>query len=703
MKKIFNKILVAVSFLAVAVGCSVKEIEFSHEADSFTVKDNLILIEAIAPLGISNSDEVFIVGPALGDSATVVSDTKYRLEQSMKVSRKWAVYLDPKDFKDGKTLADGFCFVVLDKGHERTPLNKDPEHSIEAKVGESYLVYMAGGWSNDFIVRDPIDIPEHDNFRVYVNNQSGNEEIRLYMWGDKNDLYGAWPGIAPAGEVELGGVLWTYFKVGMEASLLEEHLIVNNNNNGWQVDVDKTINFDVADYFVNVTADGAVLLPNLGIDKKPNLVEDEEEPEVVVYDNPGYKIYVLDNSGWGGNLYLHVWNNKGYATEWPGLPVSETIEQGGKTYKVFALTGDISDTEIGFIVHSDYKDTWNRVTKEKIVLEHSLAYEVKAGPGIDEIALPVEDLARIFVEDKRNWPGDIFLHIWDDNGFSTVWPGIPAKMATRKGVNYLYFDAPQEVNGKTVHAIIHSNVDDATNRVYVESISLDKDRYYTLDNGTASFDQALEYNPSTIYVIDRMGWGSNLHLYSWGNDEQIFGDWPGTAGKAMEGTFCGAPVYTFDLKAADAHKEAHLIFNDGDGGDGHQFDGEVIETGEDHVYVINSDFTWANGTLAARLYVKDGSGWEYLYAYVWGTTEIFGGWPGAQFTSTQEINGVTYRYVEIPANCLGNVANIILHNNKDNKGDAGTDRRFEGGILSGLTVEHDFYFAITADSISVPE
>ena len=625
------------SFLAVAVGCSVKEIEFSHETPSFEVKDNLILIEAIAPLGLTSTDAVFIAGPALGDSAAVVSSSKFQLEQAADMNRKWGVYLNPADFKDGKTLADGFYFVVVDKGLERTPFNKEPEHAISnATVGTVYTVYMAGSWSNDFIAREPIDIPEHKNFRIYIEDKTGWDEIRLYMYSHDgkgvDNLYAAWPGIAPAGIVELDGKDWTYFEIGPAANALEECVIFNNNN-GVQTHDDPFITFDVADFFFTVTADLATRLPNLGIDKKPDL-EEEPEPEPV-YPTPGHSLYVQDNTGWPGEMYVHLWTAGGYSTEWPGLAVSETIEQNGKTYKVFELPGEINNDTASFIFHSDVNDGDNRVQIDGVAINAALTYVLTATEAVADAEGP-SDLIHIFIQDERHWPGNLYLHMWNDDGFSTEWPGLSGKLATVNGINYMTFTAPREVTGTTVNAIIHSDENDGANRIQTV-LKLDKDRYYVLGTSTI-FDESVEYNPSTIYVIDKMGWAESLHLYVWGSSE-IFGSWPGSAGQMT--SFAGIPAKVYNIDEADAHKEAHLIFNDGTGGDGHQFDGPTIETGEDHIYVINDDFTYTEvKEFATRIYVEDNTGWAALYAYIWGTSEVFGGWPGAAFTQSEEIGGI---------------------------------------------------------------
>ena len=694
MKKFLKYILVVVSLAIMAGGCATKEIAFDHENASFEVKDNMILVEAIAPLGILSEDVLFIAGPALGDSVSVVNNPKMRLEQSIDESRKWALYLDPADFKDGKTLADGFFFIALDKGHEVTPFGTDYTHTIsDATIGSRQLVYMAGGWSNDFLTSDPIEIPTHDNFRVYVDDQTGWEEIRLYMWGEQNDLYGGWPGIAPAEEkIEIGGVLWTVFEIGPDALNLEEHLIVNNNNNGAQVDVDNVVNFDNADYFVSATSSGATLLKNLGVDRKPNLVELDDDETDDSYPNPGYNIYIDDQSGWPGALYMHLWNTSGYSTKWPGNAASGILEKDGTVYQVFGLSGDLSGSTISFIIHSDYKDSWNRMQSPELVLDNSYAFILTAD-GLTEIALPEEDPVRIFVKDERHWEGNgMYIHIWNDAG-STEWPGIQGEMATRLGENYIMFTIPAQWKDQTVSAIIHSDENDEANRVEL-TITLDKDRFYTLGN-SAVIDESLVLNPSTIYVFDKMGWGDNLHLYAYGNAE-IFGGWPGAAGTLLEGTFCGEKVYSFPISEKNSLLMENLIFNNGVGGEGGQFDGPYIETGEDHAYIIYEDMTWEETDFHARFYVEDNTSWSALYLYAYGYGEAFGGWPGKPFENTQEVGGKTYKYVDIPVEALGEELTFILHDNGDH--------RFEGNdCLLYVPVEHDFFFTITDTSISVTE
>jgi hypothetical protein len=95
--------------------------------------------------------------------------------------------------------------------------------------------------------------------------------------------------------------------------------------------------------------------------------------------------------------------------------------------------------------------------------------------------------------------------------------------------------------------------------------------------------------------------------------------------------------------------------------------------------------------------VQDETGWDQVSLYVWGTSEIFGGWPGASPAGTEEIGGVTYKYFEVPASAFGNTANFILNNG----GNGSQLENFD--CLKGQIITRDFYFHFTADNVTVVE
>ena len=98
----------------------------------------------------------------------------------------------------------------------------------------------------------------HDGFVIYVDNQTTwGENLHLYMWGDKNDLNGGWPGMAISGHETIDGVDYAYFEMGADANGLSENLIFNNN--GAPQLSDYKVKFD-KDYYFRVTDTGVTPL-----------------------------------------------------------------------------------------------------------------------------------------------------------------------------------------------------------------------------------------------------------------------------------------------------------------------------------------------------------------------------------------------------------------------------------------------------------
>ena len=76
---------------------------------------------------------------------------------------------------------------------------------------------------------------EHDGDAMYFVNAAKWGAMALYAWGDE-EICGGWPGLQPTGQFEYKGYQWYYFDLGAANAGKEEHLIVNKNNNGEQVD-----------------------------------------------------------------------------------------------------------------------------------------------------------------------------------------------------------------------------------------------------------------------------------------------------------------------------------------------------------------------------------------------------------------------------------------------------------------------------------
>ena len=561
---------------------------------------------------------------------------------------------------------------------------------FEEGVKDYFFLVTADGVSE---APDPTEggggivIPTHDGVRVWVDDQTGWDAIALYQWGDVNNFGGDWPGAQVAGSETLGGIEYKYFEYGDDIYGLAQNLIFNNNNNGTQLsDYNLTFEEGVQDYFFQVTADGATLLDGPGGGSGGG--GDTPEPPVEVEKDP-VTIYVQDASGWE-NLYLYMWGDKELCGGWPGVAVTETEKIGSVTYRKVVVADAEGRAENLIFNNNDGTQTGNY----EVTLAGELFVFLDAEAAVTPLD-PRNPEIKILVNDKTDWEA-ITLYAWGDAEAFGGWPGAtPVGTETVKGVEYTVFGLPADMAGKTLNLIFNNNgkgqqLADFAITVPEKELFLNINANYYVDNVSGN----PRGDDSWIYVFDGMGWGENLHLYAWGGAE-IFGGWPGAAGEAV-GTFCGVPAYRFFVPAEHSGKEEHLIFNNGAGGDGNQFDGPAVNVGETLYYGISADFTWAAAEPTVRVYVEDNTGWEALYVYSWGTGEIFGGWPGAAVTGEQEIGGKTWKYVEIPASCFGWTANLIFNNN------AGTQlENFD--VLKGQVVGRDFFFTLTGDGVAVAE
>ena len=419
------------------------------------------------------------------------------------------------------------------------------------------------------------------------------------------------------------------------------------------------------------------------------------EPPVEEAKDP-VTIYVEDLSGWE-DLALYSWGDKNVdgadlCGDWPGIaPRAATEKIGTVQYKVF----DISDA-LGRSVNLIFNNNGGgaqtsdlAMTLEDVQFVRLAANE--DGAVVATVIDPTNPDIKILVNNQTNWEA-ITLYVWGDAEAFGGWPGAtPVGFEEVKGVKYTVFGLPAEMAGKTLNLIFNNNgggkqLADFAITVPEEEIFLNINANYYVDN--------VEGNPrgeaSTIYVVNKQGW-ETLNLYAWG-DAEVFGGWAGAAGTKI-GTWCGQPVYTYAVGADASGKKENLIFNNGEGA---QFDAMSVTLGEDLFLEIENSACKTTEP-ATRVYVQDETGWDQVSLYVWGTSEIFGGWPGASPAGTEEIGGKTFKYFEVPATAFGNTANFILNN-------GGNGVQLENfDCLKGQTITRDYYFHFTADNVTVVE
>ena len=425
-----------------------------------------------------------------------------------------------------------------------------------------------------------------------------------------------------------------------------------------------------------VKAGDPVTLPSDGGDTPDPPVEETKDPVTV---------YVQDASGWE-NLYLYMWGDKELCGGWPGAAVTETEKIGTVTYKKIVVDDAEGRAENLIFNNNDGTQT------ESFAV--TLSGELFVSLGADAVITAIDPRnpdIKILVNNKTDWEA-ISLYAYGDAEAFGGWPGAtPVGFEEVKGVKYTVFGLPAEMAGKTLNLIFNNNgggkqLADFAITVPEEELFLNINANYYVAN--------VEGNPrgeaSTIYVVNKQGW-ETLNLYAWG-DAEVFGGWAGAAGTKI-GTWCGKPVYTYAVGADASGKKENLIFNNGAGD---QFDAMSVTLGEDLFLEIENSACKTTEP-ATRVYVQDETGWDAVSLYVWGTSEIFGGWPGASPAGTEEIGGVTYKYFEVPASAFGNTANFILNNG----GNGSQLENFD--CLKGQTINRDYYFHFTADNVTVVE
>ncbi len=453
------------------------------------------------------------------------------------------------------------------------------------------------------------------------------------------------------------------------------------------------------DLFLNPDAAKVIIVfagDRVNLEGGDNPGGDEPGPVEPVQPNDPVTIFVDDQTGWDA-IALYMWGDKNIegadvSGAWPGLlPAEKTVKLGTVSYKVFEVPDALGRAE-----NLIFNNNGGGIQTADLALTlEPVQYIRLADDGEGTIVATVIDPTspdiKILINNKTDWD-EVALYAWGDAEAFGTWPGAtPVTTEVVKGVEYLVFGLPADMAGKSLNLIFNNN--NKGKQLEGFAITVPEEELFLTINAAYSLGP-VEGNPrgeaSTIYVVNKQGW-ETLNLYAWG-DAEVFGGWTGAAGNKI-GTWCGAPVYTFDVAADASGKSENLIFNNGEGA---QFDALSTTLGEDLFLEIENS-ACIETTPATRVYVIDETGWDEIALYVWGTSEIFGGWPGAAPAGTQEIGGVTYKYFEVPAAAFGNTANFILNNN----GNGVQLENFD--ILKGQTIKTDFYFRFTADNVTVVE
>ena len=548
--------------------CSKDEIVFDSELPRFEIRPGYELIEAIVPQETTPNDKIYIIGDFNG-GMDAVGNPRWQLEKASDTDVKWGIYLDPKDFIDGKTLADGYTFYNVEQGVERALGNKDALHTEAPKLGGrlNVLIYF---WADYYNKPSNPDEIVHDGYAIYVVDNSGFDELAMYAWGDA-EAFGGWPGMRPTGKVEKDGVVYRYFDTGAANEGLNLNLIFNDNGAGKQLpDYNVTLN---QDFYLELTPDGV----------------NEFDPDSAV-KHDGYAVFVADRSGWD-ELYLYMWGavndlNGG----WPGMAPTGTQVINGVTYKYFDLGAANCDAGLeehvilnngngkqidDVVVFNLDRDVYVELTSTGAT-EIDPATYVPSGsedPGTDPEPDPIQ--CKIYIANQTGWDA-FYVYAWGDKEIFGGWPGMSSEETkTIGGVTYMVYTV--EGRGETEHLIFNDN--NGTQYDAME-ITLDKDYYIIAGKESAELTEPAS-GSYKIYIEDKTGWDA-FYVYAWG-DKEIFGGWPGVAPSETE-TIGGV---SYKVLTVEGNGETeNLIFNNNNGT---QYDAATIVLDKDYYIVANPE------------------------------------------------------------------------------------------------------------------
>lgn len=559
MKKIFNWLMLLPA-LVLFGACAQEEIVFDHEKPAFETKDGQILLEVIVPSTTKADDVIYISGPFNGGDEVAEADVTWHLEKSTTIDKKWGIYLDPSTFVDGKTLADGYRFVSVREGEERTARNEAVNRTENPAPGTSTNIYVAH-WNMFFYVAPEI---KHDGPVVYVDDQTGWDALAMYAWGDA-EAFGGWPGIQPTGTVVQNGKTWKYFDCGEANRGLNLNLIFNNNGGGSQL-ADYNVTLDLDEYFLVITADGVQV--------------DSSIPE----HEGTIRVYVDNQAGWEA-IALYQWgavNDLGGG--WPGQQPAGTAKIAGVEYTYFEYAvadvdglgqnlifnnngGGIQTADQPLTFSADVVDHFYVLYGEKDCAviadpfnrEPIVAPDPEPEPEPDPDA-PTDPVPVVFYVQNNTGYDATYMYAWGDAlpELFGGWPGIALENnVTCGGVAYSRVETTATAYDLVYHPIFNNN-----NGTQYDAPVVTIAQY----NFIVAGETAAEIGTAPalkVYVDDQTGWDA-ITMYSWGDINDVVGGWPGAA--CTTETVNGKEYKVFEIPANGFGTTCNLIFNNNGGG-----------------------------------------------------------------------------------------------------------------------------------------
>ncbi|MDY2943599.1 MAG: starch-binding protein [Paludibacteraceae bacterium] len=325
-------------------------------------------------------------------------------------------------------------------------------------------------------------------------------------------------------------------------------------------------------------------------------------PEV---EHDGYAVFVQDETGWE-SLTLYMWGDVNDLNGgWPGMAVTGEQTINGITYKYFdmgeANTGLAENlifnnngggTQLADFAYTIDRDLYLRLTSE----------------GVEEISMEPEvehDGYAVFIQDQTGWE-TITLYMWGDvNDLNGGWPGMAVTgEQTINGITYKYFDMGEANTGLAENLIFNNG--GAGVQLADFAYTIDHDIYLILtpdgvtEEGTEEptdptdptdpeDPQPAETVSCKVYVDNQTGWEC-FSVYSWGNDYEAFGGWPGKQSEVTE-EIEGITYIVYEVSGPEGN-DMNLIFNNkacAEGTDAAtQYDAASVKIAKDAAYYFRA-------------------------------------------------------------------------------------------------------------------
>ena len=307
-----------------------------------------------------------------------------------------------------------------------------------------------------------------------------------------------------------------------------------------------------------------------------------------------------------------------------------------------------------------------------------------------------------YIDNQTGWE-QLSVYAWGDSEIFGGWPGTPVTgLEVVDGITFRYIDFGAANEGQSVHLIFNNadggeqlkDFDFVVNRNV--RLRLTPDGVEELKDSPGAGFPDVEHDGDVVYLIDAAEWGA-MALYLWGDVNDLVGGWPGLS-PTGQFEYGGFSWYYFDLGAANAGKNEHLIANNNGGGT--QIDDIAVytlTTDSALFFIINADKTvtqvfspeealeiLSQGVVEVEpaeidIYILDSTAvlltdtllTDTLYTlsvYAWGSSEIFGGWPGTQVSEMEEVNvlGIGLKHYHVDCK-VGDNYNLIFNNSNNGR------------------------------------